>query len=166
MRKIKMFAGLAMAACTLTSIAGYAQDRGPGGDDRGRPPMGRDQGQDHDRGGYNDRGRDGDQSRQGDRGRDSDHSRQGDRGWEGDRGRGQVDGGYGPDRRADRPGPGSWHRGERVPPEYRQRQYVIDDWRSYRLSPPPRGYQWVGVGGDYFLVAIPTGVVFQVVIGR
>jgi Ni/Co efflux regulator RcnB len=24
----------------------------------------------------------------------------------------------------------------------------------------------VGVGGDYFLVAVPTGVVFQVVIGR
>lgn len=155
MRKIKVFASLALAACTLTSIAGYAQDRGPGGDDRGRPPMGHDQGQDHDsQHGYSDRGRHGD------------HHQQGDRGWEGDRGREQMDERYGPDRRADRPGPGSWHKGERVPPEYRQRQYVIDDWRAYRLSPPPRGYQWVGVGGDYFLVAVPTGVVFQVVIGR
>lgn len=154
MRKIKMFASLALAACTLTSIAGYAQDRGPGGDDRGRPPMSHDHGSDHDRGhGYNHRGREGDH-------RDGDHYR------EGDRGRGQMDEWYSLDRRADRPGPGSWHKGERVPPEYRQRQYIIDDWRGYRLSPPPRGYQWVGVGGDYFLVAVPTGLVFQVVIGR
>ncbi|MCP3017507.1 RcnB family protein [Cupriavidus basilensis] len=158
MRKIKVFASLALAACTLTSIAGYAQDRGPGGDDRGRPPMGHDQGHDQGRDhdnqhGYNDRGREGDH-------RDHDQYR------EGDRGREQMGGWDSPDRRADRPGPGSWHRGERVPPEYRQRQYVIDDWHAYRLSPPPRGYQWVGVGGDYFLVAIPTGVVFQVVIGR
>ncbi|MDF3883147.1 RcnB family protein [Cupriavidus basilensis] len=155
MRKIKMFASLALAACTLTSIAGYAQDRGLGGDDHVRPPMGHAQGHNHDnQRGYNDRGRDGD------------HRQQGDRDWEGDRGREQMEGWYSPDRRADRPSPGSWHRGERVSPEYRQRQYVIDDWRGYRLSPPPRGYQWVGVGGDYFLIAIPTGVVFQVVIGR
>lgn len=123
--------------------------------------MGHDQGQNHDnQRGYNDR------DREGDRARGDDHRQQGDRGWEGDRGRGQMDGWSSPDRRADRPGPGSWHKGERVPPEYRQRQYVIDDWHAYRLSPPPRGYQWVGVGGDYFLVAIPTGLVFQVVIGR
>lgn len=31
-------------------------------------------------------------------------------------------------------------------------------------GPPPRGYHWVGVGGDYFLVA-PTGIVFNVMIG-
>ncbi|WP_432257723.1 RcnB family protein [Cupriavidus sp. TMH.W2] len=155
MRKIKMFASLALAACTVISIAAHAQGRGPDGDDRGRPSMGHDQGQDRDnQHGYNGHGRDGD------------HGRQGDRGWDGDRGRGQMDGGYGPDRRADRPGPGHWQKGERIPPEYRHRQYVIDDWRAYRLSPPPRGYQWVGIGGEYFLVAVPTGVVFQVVIGR
>lgn len=61
---------------------------------------------------------------------------------------------------------GGWHKGERISPEYRDRQYVVDNWREHRLSPPPRGYQWVGVGGDYFLVAIPTGLVFQVVIGH
>ncbi|WP_083384099.1 RcnB family protein [Cupriavidus sp. USMAHM13] len=61
---------------------------------------------------------------------------------------------------------GGWHKGDRLPPEYRDRQYVIDNWREHRLTPPPRGYQWVGVGGDYFLVAIPTGLVFQVVIGH
>jgi Ni/Co efflux regulator RcnB len=61
----------------------------------------------------------------------------------------------------------AWHRwgkGERIPPEYRDRQYVIDDWREHRLAPPPRGYHWVGVGGDYYLVA-PTGIVFNVMIG-
>jgi Ni/Co efflux regulator RcnB len=50
-----------------------------------------------------------------------------------------------------------------VPPEYRQRQYVVDNWHDYRLSAPPRGYQWVGVGGDYLLVAIASGLVFNVI---
>ncbi|CAH0447727.1 RcnB family protein [Ralstonia syzygii] len=87
----------------------------------------------------------------GDRGPDRRH---------GDEGRGPVD----IDRRADRDRPGRWNKGERIPSEYRQRQYVVDDWRAYHLAPPPRGYHWVGVGGDFFLVA-PTGIVFNVVIG-
>ena len=57
-----------------------------------------------------------------------------------------------------------WNRGERIPPEYRDRQFVIDDWREHRLAPPPRGYHWVGVGGDYYLVR-PDGFVFNVTIG-
>jgi hypothetical protein len=52
---------------------------------------------------------------------------------------------------ADMPPP-QWHKGDRVAPEYRDRQYVIDDWRQYHLKPPPRGYHWVGVGGQYYLV--------------
>ncbi|MDC6177465.1 hypothetical protein C2I33_08345 [Ralstonia solanacearum] len=86
-----------------------------------------------------------------------------DQGWDrrhGDEGRGPVD----IDRRADRDRPGRWQKGERIPPEYRQRQYVVDDWRAYHLAPPPRGHHWVGVGGDYFLVA-PSGIVLNVVIG-
>nr|WP_028229593.1 RcnB family protein [Paraburkholderia ferrariae] len=48
--------------------------------------------------------------------------------------------------------PPEWHKGDRVAPEYRDRQYVIDDWREYRLKAPPRGFHWVGVGGQYYLV--------------
>src|SRR5512142_1792374 len=77
----------------------------------------------------------------GDRGGDRDR---GDRG--GDRDRGAR----GPDRRdMDRRGdarggaPFHFRRGDRLPPEYRHRNYVIDDWRGYHLRPPPRGYHWV-----------------------
>ncbi|WP_408908391.1 RcnB family protein, partial [Variovorax paradoxus] len=41
----------------------------------------------------------------------------------------------------------------RVPSEYRTRNYVVNDYRAYRLQPPPRGYQWMGVGGDFVLAA-------------
>lgn len=82
----------------------------------------------------------------------------------------------GPGMRADRGGPGGgwqggpggeWrHRGGRLPGDYRDRQYVVDDWRGYDLQPPPRGYHWVGVGGDYLLVAIASGVISQIITGR
>ena len=57
---------------------------------------------------------------------------------------------YGHDRdpregRADR----AWHRGDRLPVEYRNRQYVVDDWRGHRLSAPPRGYHWVQADGNF-----------------
>lgn len=55
----------------------------------------------------------------------------------------------------------SYYRGQRLPAEYRSRQYVVNDWRSHRLSAPPRGYQWVQTGGDYVLVAIATGIILQ-----
>lgn len=54
-----------------------------------------------------------------------------------------------------------WHRGDRVPPEYRNRQYVVDDWRGHHLHVPPRGYRWVQVGGDYVLVAVATGIIAE-----
>ncbi|CAB3728287.1 RcnB family protein [Paraburkholderia rhynchosiae] len=58
--------------------------------------------------------------------------------------------------------PGHWRKGDRLPSEYRDRQYVIDDWRDYRLAPPPRGYSWVGIGGDYLMVQISSGVILRV----
>ncbi len=48
--------------------------------------------------------------------------------------------------------PPQWRKGDRLGPEYRDRQYVIDDWRQYHLKPPPRGHHWVGVSGQYYLV--------------
>jgi Ni/Co efflux regulator RcnB len=64
-------------------------------------------------------------------------------------------------------GPGQrLHRGDRLPFEYRNRHYVVDDWRGPRLSAPPRGYHWVQVGGDYVLVAIGTGVILQLLLSN
>lgn len=59
-----------------------------------------------------------------------------------------------------------WRRGGHVPNEYRNRQYVVNDWRGHHLNAPPRGHQWVQVGGDYVLVAIATGVIAQLLLNQ
>ena len=58
------------------------------------------------------------------------------------------------------------HRGDRLDSQYRHHNYVVDDWRGHRLSPPPRGYHWVQTGGDYVLVAIATGVIMQILLSH
>jgi len=58
----------------------------------------------------------------------------------------------------------SFRKGDRLPPEYRHRNYVIDDWHAYHLSRPPRGHQWVQIGGEFVLVAIGTGIIVQIVL--
>ena len=60
----------------------------------------------------------------------------------------------------------SYYRGGHLPPQYRTRQYVVEDWRGHRLSAPPRGYHWVQSGGDYILVAIATGVILQLLLNN
>ena len=60
----------------------------------------------------------------------------------------------------------NWVRGSRIPPQYRTRHYVVNDWRGHRLAPPPRGYHWVQNGGDYLLVAIATGVIAQLILSN
>ncbi len=75
-----------------------------------------------------------------------------------DRARGRGERGAGPDH--------NFYRGGRLSPEYRNRQYVVDDWRDHHLSAPPRGYHWVQTGGDYVLVAIATGIIAQVLLGN
>ncbi|HTH61091.1 MAG TPA: RcnB family protein [Paraburkholderia sp.] len=55
-----------------------------------------------------------------------------------------------------------WRRGDRLPSAYRDRNYVVDDWRGHGLSAPPRGYHWVGVNGDYVLAAVATGVIMSI----
>ena len=83
-------------------------------------------------------------------------------------------GDYRDDRRDDHRGDGRrWdgagprhdlRRGGRLPDQYRNRQYVVDDWRGHRLRQPPRGYHWVQTGGDYVLAAIATGVITDLII--
>ena len=59
-----------------------------------------------------------------------------------------------------------WRRGGRIPSEYRNRQYVVNDWRGHHLNAPPRGYQWVQVGGDYVMVAIATGIIANLILNQ
>jgi Ni/Co efflux regulator RcnB len=59
-----------------------------------------------------------------------------------------------------------YYRGDRLPAEYRHRNYVVDHWRDHHLSAPPRGYQWVQYGGDYLLVAVATGIIAQLLLAH
>jgi Ni/Co efflux regulator RcnB len=47
-----------------------------------------------------------------------------------------------------------WNRGQRV------------DWRSHRLSSPPRGYEWRQVDGDYVLAAAATGIIASIIMAN
>ncbi|MGS0753888.1 RcnB family protein [Roseateles sp. GG27B] len=107
-------------------------------------------------------GRD-DHSQREDRKDRDDHKDRGGRDDRGDRGGDRRDRG---DQRAERgAGPErSFYRGGRLPPQYRNHRYVVQDWRGHRLSAPPRGYQWVQTGNDYVLVAIATGVILQLLL--
>jgi len=54
-----------------------------------------------------------------------------------------------------------WKKGDRLPAEFRDRQYVIDNWKQYSLPAPRKGMHWVGVGAQYYLVN-SGGVIQQV----
>lgn len=95
--------------------------------------------------------RDGQANRPYHQGRGPYEAQRGERGERGERG-------AGPDHR--------FQRGDRLPPEYRHRNYVVNDWRSHNLSAPPRGYQWVQTGTDYVLVAIATGIILQLILNN
>jgi Ni/Co efflux regulator RcnB/surface antigen len=57
-----------------------------------------------------------------------------------------------------------WSRGERIPTQYRQRQYVVSDWQQHGLRQPPRNYHWVrDDNNDFFLALITTGVIAEVI---
>jgi Ni/Co efflux regulator RcnB len=53
-----------------------------------------------------------------------------------------------------------------MPPNFRGRQYVVDDWRGHGLRRPPHGYQWVQNGSDYVLVAITTGIILELLLNH
>ena len=67
--------------------------------------------------------------------------------------------GGGPDGHAE------WRKGDRLSHDYRDRQYVVDDWRGYGLRQPPRGYQWVQSGNDAVLIALTSGIIGAVIGG-
>ena len=92
--------------------------------------------------------------------RRGDHARQHDRGSDQYRGRGNNDW-----QRQEWRGQ-EWRRGDRLPPEFRHRQYIVNDWRGHHLSPPPPGYRWVQHGSDYVLVAIASGIIAQLLLNH
>lgn len=54
---------------------------------------------------------------------------------------------------------GHWERGHR----YYGPTYIVRDYPTYRLRPPPRGYHWVRADdGQYLLVAIATGIILDI----
>ncbi|HKU15768.1 MAG TPA: RcnB family protein [Steroidobacteraceae bacterium] len=59
----------------------------------------------------------------------------------------------------------SWGYHDRLPRAYYAPRYVVNDYYSYRLRPPPRGYHWVRVDHDVVLAAIASGLVVQAVYG-
>lgn len=62
---------------------------------------------------------------------------------------------------------GWYHKGGRVPEEYRDHRYVVDDWHEYHLHQPPQGYQWVRSDtGDFLLVAVASGVITDIMLNH
>ena len=58
-----------------------------------------------------------------------------------------------------------WHKGQRVPTEYRNYNFMMDDWRGHGLKAPPRGQKWLGVNGDYVLVSTNNWTISNSVAG-
>ena len=154
----KIILGVAAAAMTLTTgAAAFAQPYGYG---------------DYNRGGY-----DRSYERGYDRSRDSDRDGRPDyREWNQDRDRDGRPDQY--DRYDNRRGGyrdrghhygayqgGGWRQGQ-VYPYYRERAYVIDDYRAYRLPPPRSGYRYYrSDNGDIVMVAIASGIIGAIIGG-
>ncbi len=59
----------------------------------------------------------------------------------------------------------AWKRGEHIPRAYMADRYYINDYRTYRLAPPPRGYRWVRPyqdSNEYLLIQVTTGIISQI----
>jgi Ni/Co efflux regulator RcnB/surface antigen len=53
-----------------------------------------------------------------------------------------------------------WSRGDRLPDEYRQDRYYVNDWQQHGLRRPPRGYRWMrNDDNDFYLMIIESGVI-------
>lgn len=50
-------------------------------------------------------------------------------------------------------------------PQYRARQYAVDDWQAHRLPyAPGPGFHWVKVGTEYALIKDDNGAIAQLVL--
>jgi len=56
----------------------------------------------------------------------------------------------------------AWKRGDRIPMEYLEPVYYVEDYRAYRLPPPPPGHRWVRPVDDrYLLIEAATGLIAE-----
>jgi Ni/Co efflux regulator RcnB len=56
-----------------------------------------------------------------------------------------------------------WKKGYHMKDEDWKRGEVVD-YRTYHLKPPPNGYEWREVDGNYVLAAVATGVIASAII--
>lgn len=55
-----------------------------------------------------------------------------------------------------------WGKGEYLPTEYRDAYFR--DWERYDLRPAPRGYRWVLVDEEAYLVDVASGLIADVIV--
>jgi Ni/Co efflux regulator RcnB len=56
-----------------------------------------------------------------------------------------------------------WRKGYHMKSEDWNRARPID-YRQYHLNPPPHGYEWRSVDGNYVLAAVATGVIASAIV--
>ena len=56
-----------------------------------------------------------------------------------------------------------WKKGYHMKQEDWNRARPVD-YRKYHLSPPPHGYEWRSVDGNYVLAAVATGVIASAIV--
>jgi Ni/Co efflux regulator RcnB len=56
--------------------------------------------------------------------------------------------------------------GDVLPPQYRQRQFVVSDWRAHRLYAPPPGYMWVQPEPGSYLLIGSNGTIANMLVGQ
>ena len=56
-----------------------------------------------------------------------------------------------------------WKKGYHMKSEDWNRARPID-YRQYHLKPPPNGYEWRSVDGNYVLAAVATGVIASAIV--
>ena len=59
-----------------------------------------------------------------------------------------------------------WKKGYRVNAGERRRFHDVNDYRRYRLAPPPRGYRWVRADNDFLLIGVTSGIISSIIAGR
>ena len=58
-----------------------------------------------------------------------------------------------------------WRRGERFDYRRAHNYRVINNYRTYRLRTPPRGYHYVRAGNDAVLVGVTSGIIAGIIAG-
>lgn len=62
-------------------------------------------------------------------------------------------------------GQSRWARGQRFD-HYRNRSYIVSDYRRYGWAPPPRGYSYYRTdNGDVVMAALATGIIASIIAG-